>query len=392
MKYNFLAGADRRHTDCAKWDEFGGDFIPLWVADMDFNVAPCITEAINKRNSHPIFGYAFPGDDWYEAWINFIKDRHGFEIKKEWMFFATGVIPIVSSTVRKMSKEGDNVLLLTPIYGTFFNSIVNNNRIPLESKMIYKDGEYHIDWKDLEEKMSLDNTPLMIFCNPHNPTGQLWDKETMMKIGELAYKHHVVVLSDEIHSELTDPGVKYIPYASVNDINKNNSIIAISTSKWFNLASIQAAMCYIPNEEIKKKVERQLNTDECAEPNAFACPVTVAALNNGREWLDEAREVIKDNKDFMVDYIKNNIPDIEVIRGKATYMSWLNVSKFTADSNDLCQYLLKKHKVLFSPGTNFRGDGINYLRINVACPRSQLIEGLNRFKEGIIKYKNERNR
>ena len=388
MKYDFETLINREHTDCAKWDEFPGK-LPMWVADMDFPVAPCIIEAMKKRIEHPIFGYAYPGEDWYEAWINFIYRRHHYRIEKEWMFFATGVIPIISSTVRKLTSEGDNVLVLTPIYKTFFNSIVNNNRTPLESKMIYQNNEYFIDWADLEEKLSLDKTTLMIFCNPHNPTGKIWDVETMKRIGELCYKYGVPVISDEIHSELVKPGLECIPFSSVSEINQQISITCLSISKWFNMASLQAALCYIPNPELKKKVERQLNTDECAEPNAFACPVTIAALNDGNEWLDEVNEVIEQNRKYLEKFIDKNIKNISYVHGEATYLIWLDISKISRNSSSFCSFLAEKYDLVLSDGRDFKGDGNYFVRINIACPKSLLIEGLNRLKLGAENYHGE---
>ena len=278
MQSIFDKEIDRKNTGSMKWDVSEGE-LPMWVADMDFETAPEIIEAMIKRAKHGVFGYTLIQDDWYEAYQNWWKNRHQLEIKKEWLLFCTGVVPAISSIIRKMTTVAENVVVMTPVYNIFFNSILNNGRNVLESKLVYKDGVYQIDFEDLEEKLANPQTSMLLLCNPHNPVGKIWDKDTLAKIGELCVKHHVLVLSDEIHCDITRPGKEYIPFASVSDSCKYNSITCVAPTKTFNLAGIQTSAVIVPNETIRHKVNRGLNTDEVAEPNVFAAIAPVAAFN-----------------------------------------------------------------------------------------------------------------
>lgn len=255
MKYDFDKLTDRRGTGSLKWDVPHGE-LPMWVADMDFETAPEIIRALQERAVHGIFGYHVVTEDWYEAYRSWWERRHQLEMEKEWLIFCTGVVPAISSTVRKLTTVGENVLIQTPVYNIFFNSIRNNGRNVLESPLVYKNGEYSIDFADLEEKLADPQTTLMLLCNPHNPIGKIWDSETLARIGELCGKHHVLVLSDEIHCDLTDPEYRYIPFASVSRACRDNSITCLAPTKAFNLAGLQTAAVMVPNPVLRHKLNR----------------------------------------------------------------------------------------------------------------------------------------
>ncbi|MDE7045685.1 MAG: aminotransferase class I/II-fold pyridoxal phosphate-dependent enzyme, partial [Acetatifactor sp.] len=278
--YNFDKMTDRRGVGSLKWDVPERE-LPMWVADMDFETAPEVSEAIRTRAEHGIFGYSVVTDDWYEAYIRWWKRRHGLAVEKDWLIFCTGVVPAISSAVRKLTTVGENVLVQTPVYNIFFNSIRNNGRNILESPLVYDGERYSIDFADLEDKLANPQTTLMLLCNPHNPVGKIWDRETLARIGELCARHHVLVLSDEIHCDLTDPGCEYVPFASVSEVCRDNSITCMAPTKTFNLAGMQTAAVMVPDPVIRHKLNRGLNTDEVAEPNAFAVGAAVAAFEKG---------------------------------------------------------------------------------------------------------------
>ncbi|MBQ5735023.1 MAG: pyridoxal phosphate-dependent aminotransferase, partial [Lachnospiraceae bacterium] len=331
MKYDFDKIIDRHNTGSLKWDVAYNE-LPMWVADMDFETAPEIIDALKKRVEHGVFGYSILPKEWEDAYITWWRDRHNFEIEPEWLTFCTGVVPAISSIVRKITTPAEKVIIQTPVYNIFFNSILNNGRNVIESELVYNGKDYHIDFEDLEEKLADPQTSLMILCNPHNPVGKIWDKDTLSKIGELCYKHNVVVLSDEIHCDITDLDSNYVPFASVSDICKNNSITCIAPTKAFNIAGLQTAAVVIPNKNLHHKVWRGLNTDEVAEPNAFAVAATVAAFNEGGEWLNELKRYITDNKAYVREFIERELPMLNLTPSKATYLLWLDCSNVTDDA------------------------------------------------------------
>lgn len=385
MKYNFDEITDRRNTYSLKWSVAENE-LPMWVADMDFKTAPEITAAIAKRAEHGIFGYTIIPDEWYGAYINWWKKRHAFKIEKDWLIFTTGVIPAISSIVRKLTTPAENVLILTPVYNIFFNSILNNGRNVLECPLIYKDEEYSIDFADLEEKLSDPQTTMMILCNPHNPVGKIWDKKTLKKIGDLCYQHHVTVVSDEIHCDLTETGKSYTPFASVSEKCKMNSIVCVAPTKSFNIAGLQTAAVIVPNEVLRHKVWRGLNTDEVAEPNCFAISAAIAAYTKGEEWLDDLRKYIDENRKYVSAFLKQELPRIKLIKSEATYLLWLDCSLLGDDADKLQQFIRQTAGLYLSTGKIYGNGGEKFLRLNIACPRSLLLDGLKRLKSAVEKY------
>ncbi|MCR4831938.1 MAG: pyridoxal phosphate-dependent aminotransferase [Pseudobutyrivibrio sp.] len=381
-KFNFDEQINRRGTDSMKWNVAENE-LPMWVADMDFQTAPAIRQALEKRIAEGVFGYTDVSDDWYNAYIDWWKRRHDLEIQKEWLMFCTGVIPALSSIVRKLTTPNEKVIIQTPVYNIFFNSILNNGCRVLENPLKYEDGVFTMDFEDLEEKMSDPQASLMVLCNPHNPVGKIWSKEELAKVGELAKKYGVTVVADEIHCDLTAPGKMYVPFASVSETCKDISITCIAPTKTFSIPGIQTAAIFVPNKFIRHKVWRGINTDEVAEPNVFAATAAIAAFNEGEPWLEELREYLFENRKIVEDYVDEKIPELHVVRGDATYLLWIDVSKLGVPSNKLAAFIRKETGLYLSAGTAYGGTGINFLRMNVACTKATLEDGLNRLKTAI---------
>ena len=385
MKYDFDNPVNRFGTDSLKWSVKENE-LPLWVADMDFQTAPEVREALSSRVDHGVFGYAVVPDAWYAAYGSWWKNRHAVAIRKEWLIFCTGVVPAISSAVRKLTTVGEQVLIQSPVYNIFYNSIVNNGRHILESPLVYKDNSYSIDFDDLERKLKEPQTTMMILCNPHNPVGKIWDRETLRRIGKLCLENHVTVLSDEIHCDLTDPGKEYIPFASVSEECRMNSVTCLAPTKAFNLAGMQTAAVVVPDDRLRKKMNRALNTDEVAEPNAFAVPAAVAAFTKGGEWLDELREYLYQNKSLVRSFMEDRIPQIRVVPSEATYLLWMDCSALTGDSHRLYEFLRERTGLYLTDGGYYGTGGKGFLRMNAACPRKTLEDALSRLEAGVREF------
>ncbi len=384
MTCDFDKIIDRRGTDSLKWD-ISDNELPMGVADMDFQTAPAIRDAIREKLNHGVFGYALLPEEWYSSIIHWWDTRHGFSIQKDWLIFCTGVIPAISTSVRRLTSPGENVLVQTPVYNMFFNSIVNNGRNITENRLVYdkETASYRIDWEDLERKLANPQTSMMILCNPHNPIGKIWDADTLARIGELCAKHHVIVLSDEIHCDITEPGCEYVPFASVSETCRDNSITCIAPTKAFNIAGLQSAAVVIPNGHLRHRIWRGLNNDEVAEPNSFAAAASIAAFTEGGEWLDALRAYISGNRKLVGEFITENIPQIRLIPSEATYLLWLDCTDVAPKDRKLASFIRKETGLYLSDGSAYGEPGKGFLRMNVACPRARVEDGLQRLKAGI---------
>ncbi|MBP5693968.1 MAG: pyridoxal phosphate-dependent aminotransferase [Bacilli bacterium] len=386
MKYNFDKVTNRFNTSSIKWDIKENE-LPMWVADMDFETSPEIIKGFKKRVNHGIYGYVNLSDKWYDSYIYRFKKRHHFNIKREWLIFSTGVIPTISSAIRRMSKVNDNIVVLTPVYNIFYNSILNNNRKVLSSSLIYKDNQYDIDFADLENKLSLEETTVLLLCNPHNPVGRIWTFEELDKIGKLCAKHNVKVISDEIHGDLTRTGKEYLPFAKVSKLNKNISITCVAPTKTFNLAGIQTSAIIIPNPELKRLVERGLNTDECAEANVLAEIAPYLAFRKSEKWLDELRLYLDKNIKYVEDFVFEHLPEIKLIKCDATYLLWLDCSSFCSDTTKFQAFLRETTGLYLSSGEAYGPEGKTFLRMNVATTFENVKDGINRLKIGISLFR-----
>ncbi|WP_107994719.1 MalY/PatB family protein [Trichococcus paludicola] len=388
MPFDFDQVIDRRNTNSYKWEVKAGE-LPMWVADMDFGTAPAVVDAIEKRLKQGAFGYNTVPDSFRESIIRWWQRRHQFTMEKEWILYCTGVVPAISSLVRKMTEIGDDIVVLSPVYNIFYNSILNNGRKVLASELHYGDGSYAIDFADLEEKLSRSTTALFIFCNPHNPIGKVWDRPTLERIAELCIKHDVLVVSDEIHCDLTHIDHAYIPFASVSEEIADRTITCVAPTKAFNLAGLQTAAIVIPNPEIRKLVDRGINTDEVAEPNTFAIQAAEAAFDEGEEWLEELQDYLEENRIFLISSLKQLVPEVYVVEAEATYLAWIDCATITEDTKKLCAFIREKTGLYLSEGDIFGGNGSRFVRWNYACPKALLEDGIQRFVEGVELYKKE---
>ena len=379
MSYDFDSVVERRGTNSVKWNVGEGE-LPMWVADMDFKTAPEVTEAILHRVSHGVFGYSEIPDFFYQAYADWWGARYDFDLKKEWINFSTGVIPVISSAIRKLTTPGEGILIQTPVYNVFFNEIRDNGRVVVESPLKYENGEYEMDLDDLEKKLSDPQTAMMILCNPHNPVGKIWDKRTLAAVGKIASRCGVTVISDEIHCDITLPGKKYVPFASASDICRQISVTCVSPTKSFNLAGVQTAAAIVPDDNLRHKIKKALNTDEVSEPNAFAVPATVAAYERGGAWLDELREYLGENRRYACEFIRERIPVLFPVEGEATYLLWVDVASSGLSGAKFCAELREKTGLFVTPGVVYGAAGRDFFRMNIACPRSTLTDGLERLE------------
>ena len=387
MKYDFDTPINRRNTDSLKWS-VGEMELPLWVADMDFKTAPEILQRIRERTEHGVFGYSIIPDYWYEAYCDWWERRHGLAVKRDWLLFASGIVPAISSVIRHLTKPDERVLIQPPVYNAFFHIIKDNGREIAENPLNYKNGEYSVDFEDLEKKLSDPKVTLMILCNPHNPIGKLWDRETLEKIGELCAENGVTVVSDEIHCDLTDPNVDYIPFASVSELCGNNSITCVAPTKTFNLAGMKTSALIVPNEALRRRVGRGLDIDCLGDPNGFSCDAAYAAYTYGDDWLNQLRQYLFENKTMVKEFVSNELPQITLTECEATYLMWLNCGGVRGFNGDSPKFIREKTGLFLSEGRIFGREGEKCMRMNVACTKATLSDALERLKKGIAEVEN----
>lgn len=357
----------------------------MTTADMDFKTAPEIMAAMKKKIDSGAFGYEYPNEEYFNAVASWYKTEHNAEADTSWMRFATGVIPSITACVNYLSHEGDNVLLMEPVYNTFYNSILNSGRHAFPTQLKYDQSTYtySVDWDDLEEKMSNPLTTLMILCNPHNPTGYVWSRDELIRIIKLAQKYGIIVISDEIHGDLVLTGPDYTPTFSLPEDCRQNVVTLVSTSKTFNVAALHAATGIVPNPLLREHFTRAINKYEVAEPNLLAIPGTIAAYTQGADWLHQLKKYLLGNREYLVEFIKKNLPKFHIVPGTATYLVWIDVSAVTDNSAVLAQKIREQTGLIINPGTYYHGNGSQFIRINIAYPRSQVKDGLERLATAI---------
>ncbi len=379
-EYDFESVVDRHNTNSLKWDFFDDD-LPMWVADMDFKVAPSIQEAILKRANHPVYGYTVVSDELFDAYINWWDSRYDLKMSRSDMAYSIGVMPSISSMIRCLTEENDEILIQSPVYHVFFYVIEDNNRKVLENQLIYENDEYRIDFDDLDEKLS--RVKLMILCNPQNPVGKIWSEKDLERIGELCKKHNVILISDEIHCDLTDPGVKYNPFEADDYV-----IRCLSPSKSFNIAGFQSSVVHTTNNELLARIKIQMHIDNSDSCNVFAAAAVMAAYNESEEWLDELREVLYKNKQIVREYLSEELPVVRLVECDATYLLWLDCSALNVASKVLSGFLRQNQGLFLSAGVDFGQNGDKFLRMNIACPERLLREGLDKLKAGVTALNN----
>ena len=371
---------NRRGTGSYKWDDIKEEgVIPLWVADMDFEAAPAIRQALTKRVEHGVFGYTKVDEGYYDAIISWQKRRHQWNVKREWILYTSGVVPAISCSIKALTLPGEKVLVQTPVFNCFFSSIRNQGCEIAENKLIRKGNSYVIDWDDFERQCSDEKTTVFLLCNPHNPAGRIWTREELARMGTICQHHHVRVISDEIHCELTMLGYTFIPFAAVNEANQNISVTLSSPSKAFNIAGLQNAYLICSDNEMRRRINHVINIYEVCDINPFGVVALKAAYNESETWLDELRSYIQENYNLLKNTFAESLPHIDVLKLEATYLAWVDIRKTGLSSDEATSKLLHKGKVFVSSGTLYgRQAGEGYLRINLACPRTTLEEGLRR--------------
>lgn len=382
MKYDFDEIIDRCGTNCVKWDGAENpDVLPMWVADMDFRTAPAIIEALSRRVDHGVFGYTRVPQSYYESITGWFARRHGWNIDNDWIIYTSGVVPALSAIIKALTVPGDKVLIQTPVYNCFFSSIRNNGCEIVESPLVYADNTYSIDFEDLERKVSDPKVKAMILCNPHNPAGRVWSRDELIRIGEICIRHDVVVIADEIHCELVMPGYEYTPFASISEEFSRHSVSCVSPSKAFNIAGLQIANIVCADAGRRAKIDRAININEVCDVNPFGVIALQAAYNEGAEWLDQLLEYIHGNYEYMRRFCEEHLHDFPITKLEGTYLVWMDCRKFGMTSAELEKMLIQDAKLWLNAGTMYGKDGEGFMRWNIACPRTRMIEGLKRFEQ-----------
>lgn len=390
MEYDFSRPTDRRGTDSYKWDSAPeADIIPLWVADMDFETFPGITEALQRRVAHGIFGYTRVPEAYYEAVCHWFDKRHGWRINREDIIYTSGVVPAVSAVIKALTLPGDQVIVQGPVYNCFFSSIRNNGCEMVSNSLIYNKEElrYEIDFDDLERKLSHERARLMLICNPHNPGGRVWTRDELTRVAELCRKYGVRVVSDEIHCELTLYDNEYVPFGSLPDELSRGSITCCSPSKAFNTAGLQIANIVCRDAEVRNRIDRAININEVCDVNPFGVIALQAAYSDeGYEWLTQLRKYISANYDLLLERFARELPKCKVMRMEGTYLAWIDCSELHISSDEIEEMLMHENKVWVNAGSMYGAEGAAFIRINMACTSELLNEGITRIVNGLGAY------
>lgn len=387
MEYDFSRPTERRGTDSYKWDSAPeADVIPLWVADMDFETFPGITEALQRRVAHGIFGYTRVPETYYEAVCNWFGKHHGWHINREDIIYTSGVVPAVSAVIKALTLPGDQVIVQGPVYNCFFSSIRNNGCETVSNSLIYNKEKlrYEIDFDDLERKLAHERARLMLLCNPHNPGGRVWTRDELTRVAELCRKYGVRVVSDEIHCELTLYDNEYVPFGSLPDDLSHGSITCCSPSKAFNTAGLQIANIVCRDAEVRNRIDRAININEVCDVNPFGVIALQAAYSDeGYEWLTQLRKYISANYDLLLERFARELPKCKVMRMEGTYLAWIDCSELHISSDEIEKMLMHENKVWVNAGSMYGTEGAAFIRINMACTSELLNEGITRIVNGL---------
>ncbi|MBS5895843.1 MAG: pyridoxal phosphate-dependent aminotransferase [Prevotella buccae] len=386
--FDFDTVINRRGTNSYKWDIVKEeDVIPLWVADMDFKAAPAILEALKKRVEHGVFGYTLVPDSYYEAIINWFARRHNWQIDRSWIIYTTGVVPAVSCAIKALTLPGEKVLIQTPDYNCFFSSIKNNGCEVAENELVRRGDSYEVDFEDFERQCADEKTTVFLLCNPHNPAGRVWTKEELERMNDICLTHGVRVISDEIHCELVMPSHRFTPFAAISDACRDNSVVLNSPTKAFNIAGLQIANIICADPAMRRRIDRAVNINEVCDVNPFGVVALQAAYNESEEWLDSLNHYIWGNYLALKEFIAKELPRLEVTRLEGTYLAWVDIKATGLTSDEAYGKLMKEGRVYVNSGTMYgRRAGEGYLRINLACPRATLLEGMKRMGGVLRQY------
>lgn len=379
MKYDFDKTIDRRATNSYKWDSATEGVLPMWVADMDFRTAPAIIDALQKRVAHGIFGYTRVPDAYYDAVTSWFSRRHGWDIDREWIIYTSGVVPAVSAVIKALTVPGDKVIVQTPVYNCFFSSIRNNGCEIVSNPLRRTADTYEMDFAALERCAADPRAKVMLLCNPHNPAGRVWTPDELTRLGNICLRNGVTVVSDEIHCELVYQGVKYTPFASLSDAFLHRSVTCVSPSKAFNIAGLQIANIVAFDNDMRSRIDKAININEVCDVNPFGVAATIAAYNEGEEWLNQLVDYLHGNYEAMAEFCRRELPEFPITRLEGTYLVWMDCSSLGMPSDALEHALLDDARLWLNAGTMYGAEGEGYMRWNIACPRSVMLDGLNRF-------------
>lgn len=388
MKYNFDEIIDRTNTNSVKWNfnkELLGyeEVIPMWIADMDFKTVPEVTQAIIERANHRIYGYSEGMNSYYDSVINWMEKRHNFKIKSDWICTCPGIVPALHFIIKSFTKPGDKIIVQPPVYYPFYDSILHNDCEILNNPLKFDGEKYYMDFDDLKEKVKDKDVKMLILCNPHNPIGKVWSKDDLTKLGDICIENNVVVISDEIHSDLIYKNYNHTAFASISDKFRDNSITCTAPSKTFNLAGLQASNVLISNEYLRKKFKETMISHGVKRLNLFAIVACEAAYRYGEQWLEELIDYLEENKRYLKTFIKERIPKIKVLESEGTYLVWMDCKELNMSNEELQKFMLEKAGVAFDEGYIFGQGGGGFERINIACPRSILKEALERIEKAV---------
>lgn len=379
MKYDFDKTIDRRATNSYKWDSAPGGVLPMWVADMDFRTAPAIIDALQKRVAHGIFGYTRVPDAYYDAVTSWFSRRHGWDIDREWIIYTSGVVPAVSAVIKALTVPGDKVIVQTPVYNCFFSSIRNNGCEIVSNPLRRTADTYEMDFDALERCAADPRAKVMLLCNPHNPAGRVWTPDELTRLGNICLRNGVTVVADEIHCELVYQGFKYTPFASLSDAFLHRSVTCVSPSKAFNIAGLQIANIVAFDNDLRSRIDKAININEVCDVNPFGVAATIAAYNEGEEWLNQLVDYLHGNYEAMAEFCRRELPEFPITRLEGTYLVWMDCSSIGMPSDALEHALLDDARLWLNAGTMYGAEGEGYMRWNIACPRSVMLDGLNRF-------------
>lgn len=379
MKYDFDKTIDRRATNSYKWDSAPEGVLPMWVADMDFRTAPAIIDALQKRVAHGIFGYTRVPDAYYDAVTSWFSRRHGWDIDREWIIYTSGVVPAVSAVIKALTVPGDKVIVQTPVYNCFFSSIRNNGCEIVSNPLRRTADTYEMDFDALERCAADPRAKVMLLCNPHNPAGRVWTPDELTRLGNICLRNGVTVVADEIHCELVYQGFKYTPFASLSDAFLHRSVTCVSPSKAFNIAGLQIANIVVFDNDLRSRIDKAININEVCDVNSFGVAATIAAYNEGEEWLNQLVDYLHGNYEAMAEFCRRELPEFPITRLEGTYLVWMDCSSLGMPSDALEHALLDDARLWLNAGTMYGAEGEGYMRWNIACPRSVMLDGLNRF-------------
>ncbi|HWO76422.1 MAG TPA: MalY/PatB family protein [Bacillus sp. (in: firmicutes)] len=374
---------DRRKSHSVKWYLNNDEIIPLCIADMDFQVSEEIRSAISQKAIHGIYGYSTFCERYFDAIIHWWKTQHQWELKREWVKFSPGIIPGMNLLLKVLTEPGDHVIIQEPVYYPFYQTIKTQGCHVQENSLIYQNGYYEIDFDDFEKKASHPRAKVLILCSPHNPVGRVWTKAELKRLGEICVRHNVMVISDEMHCDLTFKGYQHTPYATVDPSHLMNTITCVAPSKTFNIAGMQSSIIIIPNEEIREKYQELLEGYGLMRPNAFAIEGTIAAYYHGLPWLQQVKAYLEENLNYVTKYLEENIPELKPVKPEATHLIWLNCRGLPVEPQQLHSFFFEKAGIRFDEGRKFGPGGEGFERINIACPREILETALHRVEKAV---------